>query len=66
MGKALRPICIAALLALTACVQTVAPSDAGCDTYGRQRVDMPRPLDASPLAGWVSVTDAAMTAACRG
>lgn len=56
---------IAIVLALSGCVATTS-SDAGCDAYGRQRVDMPRPLGASPLAAWASVTDRTMTATCRG
>ena len=56
---------IAIVLALSGCVATTS-SDKGCDAYGRQRVDMPRPLDTSPLAAWVAVTDRALTAACRG
>lgn len=53
--------CVA--LTLAACVSNPA-TDAGCLTYGAQRVHMPR-LSDDAVGRWVDVTDAAMTAACR-
>lgn len=56
---------LALFLAMTACAAAVA-IDAGCDAYGEVRLTMPRPLGDGPMASWVAVLDARMTAACRG
>lgn len=52
-------------LALAACTVPAVSPDAGCATYGEVRTAMPRPLGTGPLAEFIAVTDAAMTAACK-
>jgi hypothetical protein len=56
---------ILATAVLTACTAPAVSPDAGCAAYGEARTAMPRPLGAGPLAEYIAVTDAAMTAACR-
>jgi hypothetical protein len=64
MRRAAVLIALALALALAACTPTI-PSDAGCATYGAERSHMPRPLPDGKLGTMVTLTDAAMTGACR-
>lgn len=56
----------ALFLALTvaACAASISIGP-GCQTYGAQRISMPRPLPNDELGKWVATLDAAMTGACR-
>lgn len=57
---------VGTILLTSGCATTMVPgTDAGCTAYGEARLEMPRPLGASPLGAWVADLDDRMTGTCR-